>query len=174
MKRYSHDLRQRWSQRAKKAQGARPTPVGGCAQELSQHERMMQERGARADAAGPSTVDVAETSPGLLSAVDIRRLLFDPNGHELDHLTRQAAQHAATLRQMNRRLNELSAPAGLQENLGHAHALWKHRLDILSMVAEARGTLARNTEPERAAVDAARASLRRSASGSAVHSTRLL
>lgn len=174
MKRYSHDLRQKWSQRGKQAKIVRPTKADVCAEEVPQFERMLHKEGGRAAAVEQGSVDVTETSPGLLSAADIRRLLCDSTGYELDHLTRQAAQHAATLRQMNRRLSELSAPVGLQENLGHAHAQWKHRLEILSMVADARGTLARNTEPERAAVEAARVSLRSSASGCGAHSTRLL
>jgi hypothetical protein len=106
----------------------------------------------------------SEDLPPVMDSTTIRSLFHALDSHSLEHSIAEAVRHTASLKQVrdheNARTND-SAPSVQQkvEGVAHAYECWKHRLNTLEMIADARASLKSLKANENDAVTRARNAL---------------
>ena len=94
---------------------------------------------------------IRNTAPPRLSRTEIRTLLWDSGRQSLHTLISDAVDALGAVRQLKRQVifedREEILGSGLEDSwslrneVSHTAQLWKLRLDILEMIAEAQGSL---------------------------------
>ena len=106
----------------------------------------------------------SEDLPPVMDPATIRSLFHALDSHTLEHSIAEAVRHTASLKQIrdheNARTSD-SAPSVQQkvEGVAHAYECWKHRLNTLEMIADARASLKSLKANENDAVTRARNAL---------------
>jgi hypothetical protein len=105
-----------------------------------------------------------EDLPPLMDSATIRDLFRTLDSHSLEHSIAEAVRHTATLKQIRDHESARTSDTGSSvqqkvESVAHAYECWKHRLNTLEMIADARASLKTLKANESDAVKSARNSL---------------